>query len=155
MRGYVEQTFGRFFPLTQFEDMARQNMALFQRAASMFRPPCRDEEANPTGPRSGGADRPAAQKPGLEHEMRELQHRMESLQRQLDSLQKTRQRPSPPPRPQASATPPAPSAECRPVADLAAPVALQAHQGLVGLPQLLLADEPAGQLLGCCAGRGR
>ena len=38
MRGYVEQTFGRFFPLTQLEDMTRQNMALFQRAASMFRP---------------------------------------------------------------------------------------------------------------------
>ena len=38
MRGYMEQTFGRFFPLTQFEDMTRQNMALFQRAASMFRP---------------------------------------------------------------------------------------------------------------------
>ena len=38
MRSYVEQTFGRFFPLTQLEDMTRQNMALFQRAASMFRP---------------------------------------------------------------------------------------------------------------------
>src|SRR5918993_5195882 len=39
IRGYVEDTFGRFFPVAQLEDMARQNMALFQRAASMFRPP--------------------------------------------------------------------------------------------------------------------
>ena len=39
IRSYVQETFGRFFPITQFEDMARQNMALFQRAASsMWRP---------------------------------------------------------------------------------------------------------------------
>src|SRR3954453_12088666 len=38
IRGYVEETFGRFFPIAQFEDMARQNIAMFQRAASMFRP---------------------------------------------------------------------------------------------------------------------
>ena len=38
MRGYMEDTFGRFFPLNQFEDMARQNMALLQRAANMFSP---------------------------------------------------------------------------------------------------------------------
>ena len=47
MRGYVEQTFGRFFPLTQLEDMTRQNMALFQRAASMFRPFQRGRKARP------------------------------------------------------------------------------------------------------------
>src|SRR5688572_2844884 len=29
IRSYVQETFGRFFPITQFEDMARQNMALF------------------------------------------------------------------------------------------------------------------------------
>ena len=39
IRRYIEGTFGQFFPLGQFEDMARQNMALFQRAATMFAPP--------------------------------------------------------------------------------------------------------------------
>ena len=39
IRRYIEGTFGQFFPLGQFEDMARQNMALFQRAATMFTPP--------------------------------------------------------------------------------------------------------------------
>lgn len=95
MRSYVEQTFGRFFPLGQLEDMTRQNMALFQRAASMFRP-------FPGGEGEGGAagasgdpwqvhpvPAPHADKPsGLDQEMRELRHRMESLQRQLDTLQK-------------------------------------------------------------------
>lgn len=93
MRGYMAQTFGRFFPLNQFEDMARQNMALFQRAASMWRPfPGEGEEGQgeagvsaegmaahlqpPSGEKSGGID----------SEMRELRDRMEALQRQLDSL---------------------------------------------------------------------
>src|ERR671911_2685784 len=38
IRRYIESTFGRFFPVGQFEDMARQNMALFQRAATVFTP---------------------------------------------------------------------------------------------------------------------
>jgi len=93
IRGYMEQTFGRFFPINQFEDMARQNMALFQRAASMWRPaPGEAEEGQPAaepgaverapigGERSSGG--------GLDSEMRELRDRMESLQRQLDSMQR-------------------------------------------------------------------
>jgi polyhydroxyalkanoate synthesis repressor PhaR len=101
MRGYVEQTFGRFFPLAQFEDMARQNMALFQRAAtSMFRPPAADDEAanQPAGaagawPRPAHPEAPAGAEHGgggLDSEMRELKGRMESLQRQLDALQRSR-----------------------------------------------------------------
>jgi polyhydroxyalkanoate synthesis repressor PhaR len=91
MRGYVEQTFGRFFPLNQLEDMTRQNMALFQRAASMFRPvPAGAEGEAATGEQS---ETPwptvAAEKPaGIDAEMRDLRDRMESLQRQLDTLQK-------------------------------------------------------------------
>ena len=95
MRSYMEQTFGRFFPLTQFEDMARQNMALFQRAASMFRPfPAGDETEGAASDTSAeaAAGQPA-QAPerasGLDSEMRELKNRMESLQRQLDSLQRS------------------------------------------------------------------
>jgi polyhydroxyalkanoate synthesis repressor PhaR len=97
MRAYVEQTFGRFFPLTQLEDMTRQNMALFQRAASVFRPTGAGEgggEAaaggdDPWQSRAGAAAAGTVGKPAkLDEEMRELRHRMESLQRQLDSLQK-------------------------------------------------------------------
>jgi polyhydroxyalkanoate synthesis repressor PhaR len=97
MRSYVEQTFGRFFPLNQLEDMTRQNMALFQRAASMFRPFPSGEGEQQGGtdettwqvrpaPGSGG-DKPAS----LDEEIRELRSRMESLQRQLDTMQKPRQ----------------------------------------------------------------
>ena len=65
MRSYVEQTFGRFFPITQLEDMTRQNMALFQRAANMFRPLANGEadtvsavdRGNLAGPPGRGGDR--------------------------------------------------------------------------------------------------
>ena len=96
MRAYVEQTFGRFFPLGQLEDMTRQNMALFQRAASMFRPfPNGEGEAVPASADETWQVRPGAaaatDKPaGLDEEMRELRDRMESLQRQLDTMQKPR-----------------------------------------------------------------
>lgn len=88
MRGYMEQTFGRFFPLTQFEDMARQNMALFQRAATMWRPlpPGAEAEAEEPPPVSAAPREPAAK--GLDTEMRELKDKMEELQRQLASLQR-------------------------------------------------------------------
>jgi polyhydroxyalkanoate synthesis regulator protein len=38
IRRYIEGTLGRFFPMGPFEDMARQNMALFQHAATMLSP---------------------------------------------------------------------------------------------------------------------
>ena len=92
MRAYVEKTFGRFFPLAQLEDMTRQNMALFQRAATMFRPPQAQDSQDPaaeTEPawqiRSG---EPGDRAGGLDHELRELRARMEALQRQLDTLQR-------------------------------------------------------------------
>ena len=98
MRGYMEKTFGRFFPLNQFEDMTRQNMALFQRAASMWRPtlPGEGEEGQGelgvqgTEMAAGESVRPAGSEKsgGIDSEMRELRDRMEALQRQLDTLQR-------------------------------------------------------------------
>jgi polyhydroxyalkanoate synthesis regulator protein len=101
-------TFGRFFPLNQFEEMARQNMALFQRAASLWRPfPVEgggaefgslggpgEASADAAGsgeqsstPRIGaGEPEPAAQGADLPGQMRDLQSRVELLQRQLDAL---------------------------------------------------------------------
>ncbi|MFO1069881.1 MAG: polyhydroxyalkanoate synthesis repressor PhaR [Geminicoccaceae bacterium] len=82
IRGYMQETFGRFFPFNQFEDMARQNLALFNRAATMFRPfggenaPGDGHEAPRAEPERGASS----------DEVRELRERMEQLQRQLDAL---------------------------------------------------------------------
>ncbi|MDF1585719.1 polyhydroxyalkanoate synthesis repressor PhaR [Marinimicrococcus flavescens] len=100
MRSYMEDTFGRFFPVSQFEDMARQNMAMFQRAASMFQPfpgsesgggqeapsrPAREAAPSASAP-------PAGPSQDLGNEMRELKTRMHELQRQLEQLDKAASR---------------------------------------------------------------
>jgi polyhydroxyalkanoate synthesis repressor PhaR len=84
MRSYVEETFGRFFPLQQFEDMARQNIAMFQRATSMFQP----FGASGTGPGGTAPPGPAPhpEPPPLASEMQELKAKLDLLNRQLDEL---------------------------------------------------------------------
>ena len=102
MRAYMGETFGRFFPLAQFEDMTRQNMSLFQRAAtSMFRPfQAENGEAGamamvplgpdaPRPPESSGEGRAAPEAGAggdLPGQMRDLESRVELLQRQLEAL---------------------------------------------------------------------
>jgi polyhydroxyalkanoate synthesis repressor PhaR len=96
IRSYVQETFGRFFPITQFEDMARQNMALFQRAASsMWRPLAAEggalpsaEQGEPVAAAPEAAAATAAA-PDLSGQMRELENRLETLQRQLEKLSRT------------------------------------------------------------------
>jgi polyhydroxyalkanoate synthesis repressor PhaR len=85
IRRYIEGTFGSFFPMGQFEDMARQNMALFQRAASMFQPRTGGEQPEGAGQggREAGATPPA---PDTSKEIRELNDKIEALERQLGEI---------------------------------------------------------------------
>lgn len=83
IRQYIEGTFGRFFPIGQFEDMARQNIALFQQAATMF---------NPAAGSNNGSDRPstddsaASSEDTAAKEIMELGARIEALQAELGKL---------------------------------------------------------------------
>jgi polyhydroxyalkanoate synthesis regulator protein len=92
IRRYIEGTFGQFFPLGQFEDMARQNMALFQRAATMFAP------AKPSG---NAADGPGEEgnaaghqgppaRPDTSAEIKALSAKIEDLQKQICALVEAR-----------------------------------------------------------------
>ncbi|MGI9437841.1 MAG: polyhydroxyalkanoate synthesis repressor PhaR [Geminicoccaceae bacterium] len=80
IRTYIEGTFGRFFPMNQFEDMARQNIALIQQAATMFNPADGQSEGG-TKAANDGAPAEAAAK-----EIRKLNQKIEALQKELDSL---------------------------------------------------------------------
>jgi polyhydroxyalkanoate synthesis repressor PhaR len=84
IRRYIESTFGQFFPMSQFEDMARQNMALFQRAATMFKPP---KAANAAGP-----EHPAEPAPDTSQEIRALNEKIEGLQKQICRLVEAQER---------------------------------------------------------------
>jgi polyhydroxyalkanoate synthesis repressor PhaR len=88
MRAYIQDTFGRFFPYSQFEDMARQNLALFTRAATMFRPGAGGEAAPP----EAAAGRAEAERGSTAEEVRQLKQKVEQLEQQLDALNRA-QRP--------------------------------------------------------------
>ena len=90
MREYMEETVGRFFPLKQldamkpFEEMARQNMALFQKAASIFTPPQGETAGQKV---EATAQEVAAEAAALSHQVETLRTEMESLRQQMMSLQ--------------------------------------------------------------------
>ncbi|MDH3663514.1 MAG: polyhydroxyalkanoate synthesis repressor PhaR [Alphaproteobacteria bacterium] len=86
IRNYIEGTFGRFFPINQFEDMARQNISLFQQAATMFNPGASGtgETSERSGTPNGAASPSEASDP--EQEIQALNERIESLQAELSKL---------------------------------------------------------------------
>jgi len=90
IRRYIESTFGQFFPMSQFEDMARQNMALFQRAATIFTPPkAGNEQVGATGPE--GPAGPAATL-DTSQEIKALNEKIEGLQKQIGRLAEAQER---------------------------------------------------------------
>ena len=94
IRRYIEGTFGQFFPMGQFEDMARQNMALLQRAATMFTPlkPSGNAAHDPGDQGNAGAyEHPGAMTPpDTSAEIKALSDKIEDLQKQICALVETR-----------------------------------------------------------------
>jgi polyhydroxyalkanoate synthesis repressor PhaR len=81
MRNYMRDTFGGMFPFGRFEEMGKQNLALFQQAMKMFNP-FKAEERPPAPPP------PAAPPPGAngEAQLDAVRAQVEALQRQLETL---------------------------------------------------------------------
>lgn len=98
IRRYIEGAFGSFFPVGQFEDMARQNMALFQKAATMFTPvPGGDQTPpDPSGnrrrPDAGTGEHETGRTPAeTSKEIKELNDKIDALERQLGELMDSKQ----------------------------------------------------------------
>ena len=78
MRQTVQQTFTPFMPFGGVEEISRQNLAMFERAMSLFNPFARATEAHSQAPQ------PAAQlNPELLAEVERLHREVESLRSQL------------------------------------------------------------------------
>ena len=79
MRESLKATFG-IFPFGQFEEMGKQNLALFERALKML------------APYGAGDAKPAAEPPrpaaGDDPQLKRLEAQIEALRRQLDALGK-------------------------------------------------------------------
>jgi polyhydroxyalkanoate synthesis repressor PhaR len=79
MRQYMTEAFGGMFPFRQLEEVGRQNMAMLQRAISMFTPFVAGQKEGAAGaaPAAGTGDPVSA-----------LEKRLEEMQRQIDALSK-------------------------------------------------------------------
>ena len=75
MRTYMKETFGGMFPFARFEEMGKQNLALFQRAMTMFTP--FKPEDKPPEPAPGN---------GSEGQLDAVRSQVEALQRQIETL---------------------------------------------------------------------
>src|SRR5246500_3814778 len=84
MRKNLQATFG-IFPFGQFEEMGKQNIALFERALKMLAPPYgRDEK--PASP-----EPEANQKEGEDPRLKRLEAQIDALKSQLEALERNRQ----------------------------------------------------------------
>jgi polyhydroxyalkanoate synthesis repressor PhaR len=87
MRKNLRATFG-IFPFGQFEEMGKQNMALFEQALKMLSPYGREEQKPETR-----QEKPAAAEPSGETrdpQLRRLEAQIEALRQQLEALGRNR-----------------------------------------------------------------
>ncbi|WP_439816084.1 polyhydroxyalkanoate synthesis repressor PhaR [Zavarzinia sp. CC-PAN008] len=82
MRSYITEAFGKTHPFRQFEELARQNMGMFERTVRMFSPFGAGGALNTLPPAAEA--KPAAAAP--EDEMAELRRQLAGMQKQLDEL---------------------------------------------------------------------
>ncbi len=83
MRKSLQATFG-MFPFGQFEEMGKQNMALFERALKMLAPYSSEEKPS-------SADGAAPQTTGEDPRLKRLEAQIDALTLQLDVLGRERQ----------------------------------------------------------------
>ena len=82
MRKSLQATFG-MFPFGQFEEMGKQNMALFERALKMLAPYSGDEKPRPA---PGAPSQPGGEDPRLKR----LEAQIDALTQQLEALGRDR-----------------------------------------------------------------
>jgi polyhydroxyalkanoate synthesis repressor PhaR len=88
MRKSLRATFG-IFPFGQFEEMGKQNMALFEQALKMLSPYARDEKQG-DAPQQTPTGEPAAAEQE-DPRLRRLESQIEALRQQLESLGRNRE----------------------------------------------------------------
>ena len=84
MRKNLQATFG-IFPFGQFEEVGKQNIALFERALKMLAPPFAREE------KPASADTAAKATDGEDPRLKRLEAQIDRLTRQLEELGRDRQ----------------------------------------------------------------
>ena len=89
MRNSLRATFG-IFPFGQFEEMGKQNMALFEQALKMLSPYGRGAKPEPAGKPEPAASSPEPSE-AEDPRLRRLEAQIEALRRQLEALGRDRE----------------------------------------------------------------
>ncbi len=84
MRKSLQDAFGGLFPFGSFEQMGKQNLALFEQTMKMFSP---FPGMTGTGAKSP-TDKPAEGAPGSDSSLTDLQQRINALQQQIEAYGK-------------------------------------------------------------------
>ncbi|MGB1006081.1 MAG: polyhydroxyalkanoate synthesis repressor PhaR [Thalassobaculaceae bacterium] len=86
-RNYMQQTLGGLFSFQKFEDLSKQNMAMFEQAMKMFMPPPPAAAPGPDAPPpTPGANEDASKSANEDAAIPTLKAQVDLLQRQLDAL---------------------------------------------------------------------
>lgn len=85
MREYMQGTMQGMFPFGQFEEMNKQNIALFEQTMKMFSPFLAEGE-NGEKPGAGGTKPTTPSAPQSDASLNELKSQLEAMQAQLNSL---------------------------------------------------------------------
>ncbi len=83
MRHYMEDTFGSVFPFGQFEEMSKQNLAMFERNMQFFNP--RGQDGSEDG-EAGAAQGPQGAQPTATNDIDALQKQIDAMQQQLKKI---------------------------------------------------------------------
>ncbi len=81
MRSYMKEAFGGLFPFTQFDDMTKTNLAMFEQAMKIFTPPVGGpiKPAPTAAEPESSADQTAAAVRTLQDQVEQLRHQLEKL----------------------------------------------------------------------------
>jgi len=89
LRSTMTEAMGGMFPFGRWEDLGRQNLAMFERALQMFTPFGRANGAGKAEPQEGeSAAEPGTAEPGAV--LDDLKGQLDALRRQVEALEKTR-----------------------------------------------------------------
>jgi polyhydroxyalkanoate synthesis repressor PhaR len=95
MRRNLQEAFGGLFPFGGFEEMSKQNMAMFERAMRMFSPFPAPANAGRDENAAAGRETPAAaggEAPDKDSQLDKLRQQVDELQRRLEELSASRSR---------------------------------------------------------------
>ncbi len=81
MRDYLRSAFDGLMPFASFEEMSKQQIAIFERAMRMLTPFYGDDQGSP-----GDRDPQPSSQPAANLQIEELRARLNQIQRQLDEM---------------------------------------------------------------------